>query len=166
MPSPSIKGFLARKQHGQYSDKEVSVLINLRIHAHALATVTGAHYSPVVPLDERICPHCRGERKVEDEAHFLLECPQYQSEREEMLSKLADVYPSFKAQWGTMNRTQRLRRLLWSIPDGTAPLWPVRGQLRADARVLATRAILNYLGAAAKKHPQMKDQLYNKAPGA
>ena len=30
------------------------LLINLRIHAHALATVTGAHYSPVVPLDERM----------------------------------------------------------------------------------------------------------------
>ena len=135
-------------------------------HAHALATVTGAHYSPVVPLEERLCPHCRGERKVEDEVHFLLECPQYRTERQEMLSKLADIYPSFKAKWDTMNRTQRLRRLLWSIPDGTAPMWPERGQLCADARVHATRAILKYLGAAAKKHPQMKDQLYNKAPGA
>ena len=71
--APQLKGSWRGSNMGNTPTKRpVSVLINLRIHAHALATVTGAHYSPVVPLDERVCPHCRDERKVEDEAHFLL----------------------------------------------------------------------------------------------
>ena len=103
---------------------------------------------------------------MEDEIHFVLNCPKYEESRRLMLEELAAIYPNFKRQWNVANDTQKFRRLIWDIPDGLAPLWPARGADRSKARVKATRAILQYLGAAAKKHPSMRDQLYNKAPNA
>ena len=168
MPHPSLNGFLTYKKHGDYSDKEVSVLLNLRMHSHVLASVTGAHQSPVVPLSHRLCPHdcCRPAGKVEDEVHFVLNCPKYEESRRLMLEELTAIYPNFKKQWNVANYTQKFRRLIWDIPDDRAPLWPIRGTDRSKARVKATRAILQYLGSSAKKHPDMRDQLYNKAPNA
>jgi hypothetical protein len=61
------------------------------------------------------------------------------------------------------NDTQRPRRLLWEIPDGTVPLWHGPGLTHVTARVQATQAVLRYLGMAAKKHPTLRNMQYDKA---
>lgn len=167
MPEPAFSGFLALKKHGQYSDKDVSVLLNLRMHSHTLATVLGAQATPAIPLDERNCSYCSSQavpvQLQEDEVHFLLKCPRYEEERATMLEKLAEAYPQFNRQWQVFNDTQRARRLLWEIPDGTVPLWHGPGLTHATARVQATQAVLRYLGMAAKKHPTLRNMQYDKA---
>ena len=65
----------------------------------------------------------------------------------------------------TSNDVQKMRLLLWGIPDGTAP-WQPRAGTRGVARVQATGAVLRFLGAAAKRHPHMRNLLYGRAPGA
>ena len=40
-----------------------------------------------IPLDERICPLCSG-NKIEDETHILLDCQRYSSMRDIFLSKI------------------------------------------------------------------------------
>ena len=48
---------------------------------------TGRHKQ--LKIEERICKSCHL-RKIEDEIHFLLECPAYDNIREEFLKKLID----------------------------------------------------------------------------
>ena len=48
---------------------------------------TGRHKQ--LKIKERICKSCHL-RKIEDEIHFLLECPAYDNIREEFLKKLID----------------------------------------------------------------------------
>ena len=165
MPHPQLEGFLSLRQHGEYSDKEVNILLNLRMHSHVLASVTGAHNHPPTPLADRECTQCQLS-KVEDEAHFLIECPKYARARSLMIEALGDIYPRFTAQWSARNSEQKVRRLLWEIPDGTLPLWPKRGLSIEAARVQATKAVLSFLGSAAKSHPYMVSLMYNKAPNA
>ena len=40
-----------------------------------------------IPLEERICPLCTG-NKIEDETHLLLDCQRYSSMRDIFLSKI------------------------------------------------------------------------------
>ena len=82
-----------------------------------------------------------------------------------MLDRLRHVYPGFAAQWRASNDVQKMRLLLWGIPDGTAP-WQPRAGTRGTARVQATGAVLRFLGAAAKRHPHMRNLFYGRAPGA
>jgi hypothetical protein len=44
---------------------------------------------PIVPRDERWCPHCLslGHKSIEDEEHFLCECPLYSNLRGIYLNK-------------------------------------------------------------------------------
>ena len=48
---------------------------------------TGRHKQ--LKIEERICKSCHLQ-KIEDEIHFLLECPAYDNIREEYLKKLID----------------------------------------------------------------------------
>ena len=63
----------------------LSVLINpkkkiniskIRINSHELHSEIGRWTVPKTPWVERICHLCEN-RKIEDENHFLLECPTY-----------------------------------------------------------------------------------------
>ena len=143
------------------------ILLNLRLHCHSLHSLTGAQCTPEVPLDQRTCAHCRadGSHKVEDEIHFVLHCPAQSDARAEMLSRLRDIYPRFDSQWLVSNDAQKVRILLWGIPDMTAPWRPRDGTL-SDARVQATGAVLRFLGKAAKRHPTMRRLMFGRAPGA
>ena len=50
-------------------------LVRFRTRNHRLAVEAGSWRKPVaVPFNERICFHCT-DGKLEDEYHFLLECP-------------------------------------------------------------------------------------------
>jgi hypothetical protein len=57
-----------------------SLLTKLRLSAHSLAIETGRYCTPTIPANERLCKACKD--KVEDEHHFLIECPIYNSVRD------------------------------------------------------------------------------------
>ena len=60
-------------------------LVKFRIGCHKLRVETGRYDK--IPLDERICPLCSG-NKIEDEIHLLLDCQRYSSMRDIFLSKI------------------------------------------------------------------------------
>ena len=51
------------------------LLTRIRIGAHSLAIEIGRYSKPKIPSNQRFCMFCKD--KVEDEVHFLFECPQY-----------------------------------------------------------------------------------------
>lgn len=60
----------------------------LRISSHQLHIETGRHRKPrKTPVDERICRLCNL-NVVEDEKHFIMVCPLYNSERKLLIDKL------------------------------------------------------------------------------
>ena len=126
--------------------------MNLRLHSHCLHNLTGAQCTPPTPLDMRTCAACNalGNRVVEDETHFVLNCPEYKKERETMLGRLRSIYPRFDDQWNISNDIQKMRLLLWSIPDETAP-WRPRDGTRCTARTQATGAVLRFLGRCCRQ---------------
>ena len=82
-----------------------------------------------------------------------------------MLDRIRTLYSGFDVQWRVSNDIPKMRILLWGIPDETAAWRPRRGTLR-EARVQATGAVLRFLGAAAKRHPSMRNLKFGRAPGA
>lgn len=55
-------------------------LSKTRPSAHSLAIETGRYGRPPVPATERYCKYCKD--KVENEKHFILYCPLYESIRD------------------------------------------------------------------------------------
>ena len=139
MPSPAFRGFVAKLRNYQHSAADIGILMNLRLHSHCLRSLTGAQCTPVTPLHLRTCTLCAGHGSpaIEDEPHFVLRCPAHGGERAGMLDRLRHVYPGFAAQWRASNDVQKMRLLLWGIPDGTAP-WQPRAGTRGIARGQAT----------------------------
>ena len=79
------------------SFKVRSYLSKLRLSAHNLRIETGRFCgSNNIPRAERICEYCKtlGIHVLEDEAHFLIECPLFSSEREPILNKIKEKFPS------------------------------------------------------------------------
>ena len=68
-------------------------LTKFRLSNSILNIEKGRHTHPKTPKEERVCPFCTN--KVEDEVHFLLECPVYRTPREEMISAVTQDNPSF-----------------------------------------------------------------------
>ena len=138
MPRPAFRGFVAKQRNRQHNDTDIGVLMNLRLHSHCLHSLTGAQCTPPTPLGMRTCAACNalGNRAVEDETHFVLKCPVYKGERETMLERLRSIYPKFDDQWNISNDIQKMRILLWSIPDETAP-WRPRDGTQSTARTQA-----------------------------
>jgi hypothetical protein len=62
-------------------------LTKLRISAHLLASEFGRYSRPVTPPEKRLCQYC-DLNCVENEYHFIMECPFYQFERENAFGKL------------------------------------------------------------------------------
>jgi hypothetical protein len=50
-------------------------LTKIRVSAHSLAIETGRYSRPKIPASERFCKFCKN--VMEDEKHFILNCPQY-----------------------------------------------------------------------------------------
>jgi hypothetical protein len=55
--------------------KKISI-VKIRTNSHKLHSETGRWSIPKTPWDERVCHLC-DTKKVEDEKHFLLDCPAY-----------------------------------------------------------------------------------------
>ena len=60
----------------------------LRISAHQLRIELGRYSVPKkTPLEERICQYCNS-NQIEDEKHFVMNCPLYASDRQSLFSSL------------------------------------------------------------------------------
>lgn len=78
----------------------------LRTSTHNLHIETGRHCKPKKPVDLRLCHLCDLEA-VENEKHFLLDCPFYESERNELFSN-TELFSSFKS----LNENERFSFLM------------------------------------------------------
>lgn len=58
---------------------ERSLLTKIKVSAQSLAIETGRYSIPKIPASERFCKFCKN--VIEDETHFILNCPQYETER-------------------------------------------------------------------------------------
>ena len=77
-----------------------SLLTKFRLSAHSLAIETGRYCKPITPANERFCKACKD--KVEDEHHFLIDCPLYNSVRDKFFT-LFNQIPNETTQM-TINR--------------------------------------------------------------
>ena len=70
-------------------------MTELRISCHALEIERGRYMK--TPINERLCRFCyeQGNTIVEDEAHFLLKCPQYSRERDALYRTVSAECPQF-----------------------------------------------------------------------
>ena len=65
-------------------------LVKLRISSHKLLIETGRYDN--IPRNERMCNVCN-RKTIEDEIHFLLDCPSYSSLRDMFFSKIEPSLP-------------------------------------------------------------------------
>ena len=72
--------------------KKRIIVTKFRLSNHKLMIEVGRHHN--IPKEFRFCPFCS--TKVETEAHFLLECPVYNTLREKMLCSINAQIPNFK----------------------------------------------------------------------
>ena len=68
-------------------------LTKFRLSNNVLNIEKGRHTVPKTPRGQRFCPFCPG--RVEDEVHFLMECPVYRAPRVEMVDAAVGRDPSF-----------------------------------------------------------------------
>ena len=59
-------------------------LTKFRISSHRLKIERGRFSKPPVPVDNRVCDYCPS--KIEDEFHFLIQCPKYDNVRNTLFS--------------------------------------------------------------------------------
>ena len=63
-----------------YGEKHQKILQNLKVSNHILLIERGRYCSPKLPREEHLCSTC-SKCRLEDEQHFLLDCPFYNEER-------------------------------------------------------------------------------------
>ena len=87
--SPSVHLDLTRKNPSR------KTLVKLRISSHKLRIETGRYDN--IPSDERLCNLCNCNR-IENETHFLLDCPSFSPIRDTFFSKLEPKIPFLRLQ--------------------------------------------------------------------
>lgn len=85
-------------------------LTKFRISAHTLAIEQGRYKN--IPPEKRICPNCNL-NKVEDELHFLIECPNNEFNRNEFLKSCEEHIPNT-----FFNLTDR-NKFIWLMSNET-----------------------------------------------
>ena len=68
-------------------------LTKFRLSNHCLNIEKGRHTVPKTPKEHRFCPFCPN--KVEDEVHFLFDCPTYKVPRGEIITGMEKGNPAF-----------------------------------------------------------------------
>jgi len=76
------------------NDRQRTTITKLRLSCHKLRVETGRHNR--TPLEQRICQFCNM-NKVEDEAHFLLDCSLYSNDRSILFSFIIGKFPRFES---------------------------------------------------------------------
>ena len=69
-------------------------LSRLRLSNHKLMIEVGRHQKPKLEPHERICEVCKN--GVEDEIHFLINCPLYDAHRQAIINQCKDFKPNFQ----------------------------------------------------------------------
>ena len=75
---------------GNYNKRRI--LTKIRLSNHTLMIEKGRHKG--LDKEERICPFCGGDN-VEDEYHFIFECPTFIIPRRELFDKICLSFPNF-----------------------------------------------------------------------
>jgi len=91
---PYVLSFMSRSQR--------SVISQLRSGILPLAIETGRWNN--VTLEERLCKLCN-DNSIEDEIHFIFQCPFYNTTRRNFLDHVVDVNPHFE----TLDNNEKLR---------------------------------------------------------
>ena len=73
------------------SDPISKIISGLRVGTNDLEIERGRWCAPRVPREERVCRMC-DTGCMEDERHFLLDCPAYETERREFTQQLDEQY--------------------------------------------------------------------------
>ena len=68
-------------------------LTKFRLSNHDLTIEAGRHKKTKIPKQERFCPFCIN--SVEDEIHFLINCPTYNNLRREIVNDCVKLRPNF-----------------------------------------------------------------------
>ena len=63
------------------------------IYSHKLKIETGRFTRPLTPLEQRVCDHCL--MTIEDEFHFLMQCPRYSQIRSHFFSNIQTQCKNF-----------------------------------------------------------------------
>ena len=71
-----------------------NVLSKFRLSSHSLEIESGRHKRPKTPVENRLCTVC-DLNIVEDEVHFLLECPLYNKPRKLLFDKVSILHCKF-----------------------------------------------------------------------
>ena len=74
--------------------KHALALARFRISSHNLRIETGPYDQRKTKPEERLCINCRSQA-VDDEQHFLLQCPLYNNERHLLLETVNATIPLF-----------------------------------------------------------------------
>jgi len=72
-----LENYLSTVQNKSFRN----IITKLRISAHSLQIEKGRHHN--TPASERLCPTCHD--NIENESHFIMDCPTYDRERQELL---------------------------------------------------------------------------------
>ena len=70
----------------------INCIARLRLSSHNLGIELGRHAKPKVPINDRICTRC-SLRVVDDESHFLVQCPAFTDERSELFCNVRKYMP-------------------------------------------------------------------------
>jgi hypothetical protein len=74
--------------------KQISILASLRCGNLPINIERGRYTKPVTPLCDRLCTVCVG-NNIENEMHFLIECPFYDTIRYSLFNKCMSIYNDF-----------------------------------------------------------------------
>jgi hypothetical protein len=93
-------------------------LVRFRISSHNLCIETGRYTRPKTPEENRLCIYCVG-NKVENEVHFLIDCPNYKDDRLKLMQAISPFIPNL----ADLNSNEKFVRILSSkIPEILKPL--------------------------------------------
>ena len=62
-----------------------SQLSKFRLSSHSLAIEKGRHAKPKIPVEKRVCVHCK--QDIEDELHFVMFCSCFNAQRQTFFNK-------------------------------------------------------------------------------
>ena len=100
------------------SDPISKIISGLRVGTNDLEIERGRWCAPRVPREERVCRMC-DTGCMEDERHFLLDCPAYETERREFTQQLDEQYT---LTWAELSANQRLQVVLLG-PEMPVEMW-------------------------------------------
>jgi hypothetical protein len=134
-------------------DWAIKIKAKLRAGAHGLAVESGRFEG--LQRAERECPLCKS-GAVEDEAHFLLDCPWWQKEREEMWWRVREVLVGcglVGVQWWLQVLGLGREERLWLVLGGVGKVGRVglAGLVGTGVAEVVERVVLLAVASAYKR---------------